>query len=150
VDVHEVVLVEPAAVPRTQSGKVRRRGTRESYLDGSLVAVGRSTAAAPAVESDSARRAAGGLLLALPPEVRVSAVTTELRRRIAALLGVDPQTLPGDEPLIGLGLESVRMIKLRHEVETGYGVSLPMSEFLRATLDDLAGAVLREVTGPAS
>jgi acyl-CoA synthetase (AMP-forming)/AMP-acid ligase II/aryl carrier-like protein len=150
VDVHEVVLVEPAAVPRTQSGKVRRRGTRESYLDGSLVAVGRSTAAAPAVESDGARRATGGLLLALPPAVRVTAVTTELRRRIAALLGVDPQTLPGDEPLIGLGLESVRMIKLRHEVEHGYGISLPMSEFLRATLDDLAGAVLRGIADPAS
>ncbi len=150
VDVHDVVLVEPAAIARTQSGKVRRRGTRDSYLDGSLVPVGRSTAAAPAAAPDGTRSAAGGLLLALPAEARGPAVTTELRRRIATLLGVHPETLPDDEPLIGLGLESVRMIKLRHEVEQGYGVSLPMSEFVRATLADLAGAVLREITGSPS
>ncbi|MBF6332802.1 acyl carrier protein [Nocardia transvalensis] len=55
------------------------------------------------------------------------------------------QTLPDDKPLIGLGMESVRMIRLRHDVEQDYGVSIPMSEFVHATVDDLCAAVLREV-----
>lgn len=145
VEVYEVVLVEPAAVPRTPSGKVRRRSCRESYLNGSLVPLATSTWVAPAAESADARSAMGDLLLALPPEVRASAVTTELRRRIAAMLGVSWQTLPDDKPLIGLGMESVRMIRLRHDVERDYGVSLPMSEFLHGTVHDLCLAVLREV-----
>ncbi len=145
VEVYEVVLVEPAAVPRTQSGKVRRRTCREAYLNGSLASLATSTWVAPAVEAVGTRLAMGGLLLALPPEDRTSAVTTELRQRIAGLLGVSWQTLRGDEPLISLGMESVRIIKLRHDIERDYGVTLPMSEFLRGTVDNLCLAVLREV-----
>lgn len=147
VEVYEVVLVEPAAVPRTQSGKVRRRSCRESYLNGELVPLATSTWVAPAAESTGARSAMGDLLLAMPPEVRASAVTTELRRRIAAALGVSWQALPDDKPLIGLGMESVRMIRLRHDVERDYGVSLAMSEFLHGTVQDLCLVVLREVGG---
>ncbi|WP_165968227.1 AMP-binding protein [Saccharopolyspora elongata] len=145
VEVYEVVLVEPAAVPRTQSGKVRRRGCRESYLNGELVPLATSTWVAPAAEPTAARSAMGDLLLALPPEVRASAVTTELRKRIASALGVSWQALPDDKPLIGLGMESVRMIRLRHDVERDYGVSLPMSEFMNGTVQDLSLVVLREV-----
>lgn len=145
VEVYEVVLVEPAAVPRTQSGKIRRSGCREAYLDGTLVALAVSRAAAPAAGSEADRSAMGDLLRALPAEVRATAVTTELLRRIAAMLGVDQQTLPDDQQLIGLGMESVRMIKLRHDVERDYGISLAMSEFLRATVQDLCLAILREV-----
>src|SRR5205085_5879996 len=40
--VAEVVLLRPETLPRTSSGKVRRRACREAYLDGSLSVVGRS------------------------------------------------------------------------------------------------------------
>lgn len=149
VEVYEVVLVEPAAIPRTRSGKVRRRSCRESYLNGELVPLATSTRVAPVAESAGTWSAATDLLLAMPPEARASALTTQLRRRIADALGVDWRSLPEDKPLIGLGMESVRIIKLRHDVERDYGASLPMSEFIQWTVRDLALAVLREVGNEA-
>lgn len=42
VDVFEVVLVPRRTVPKTSSGKIRRRVTRDAYLDGRLPVLGRA------------------------------------------------------------------------------------------------------------
>lgn len=34
--VHEVALVEPGSIPKTSSGKIRRRSARQAFLDGTL------------------------------------------------------------------------------------------------------------------
>lgn len=39
-DVHEVVLIAPRTIPKTSSGKIQRRATREAYLSGALAAIG--------------------------------------------------------------------------------------------------------------
>ena len=58
-----VALVQPGGVPRTTSGKVRRRATRDSYLDGTLLTAPRTL---------HVRRAATGhpLVRDLDPEFR--------------------------------------------------------------------------------
>jgi acyl-CoA synthetase (AMP-forming)/AMP-acid ligase II len=64
-----VVLLKPLALPRTSSGKIRRRACRQAFLEGSLPALGswfESSAAAPAVEAEpdaigEARRANSSL-----------------------------------------------------------------------------------------
>jgi acyl-CoA synthetase (AMP-forming)/AMP-acid ligase II len=38
--VHDVVLVHPGTIPKTSSGKIQRRATREAYLGGTLSVVG--------------------------------------------------------------------------------------------------------------
>ncbi|NUT50802.1 MAG: hypothetical protein HOV94_26360, partial [Saccharothrix sp.] len=140
------VLVEPAAVPRTQSGKIQRRSCRDAYLAGDLAPLATSTDAAPAAADDAgARSTVSGLLLALPPEVRAAAITTELRRRIAGALGVSWEALPEDKSLIASGMDSMRMIRLRQDLERDYGVTVPMSDFPRATVHDLSQAILRGV-----
>ncbi|MEU4739372.1 AMP-binding protein [Actinosynnema sp. NPDC023658] len=147
VEVHEVVLVEPSAVPRTQSGKIQRRSCRDAYLDGSLTPLATSADVAQA-DAIGSRSTVSGLLLALPPEVRAAAVAAELRGRIAGVLGVSPDALPEDKSLIASGMDSMRMIKLRQDLERDYGVTVPMSEFPRATVHDLGLAILRGVDGP--
>ena len=150
VEVYEVVLVEPAAIPRTQSGKVRRRSCKESYLDGSLVPLASSRRVAPTTYSSDNRSVVTDLLISLSPEVRTSAVTSELRRRIATLLGVSAQTLADDQPLIDLGMDSMQMIKFRHGVERDYGVSLPLSKFVHATVRDICLLALSNIGDPSS
>ena len=55
--VHDLVLIQPGALPKTSSGKVRRRASCERYLNGTLPLV------YPEIEStmgvDSARSGGG-------------------------------------------------------------------------------------------
>lgn len=39
IQVYAIVLIKPGSLPKTSSGKVQRRGSRESYLDGSLTII---------------------------------------------------------------------------------------------------------------
>ncbi|MCL8014925.1 fatty acyl-AMP ligase [Streptomyces sp. AS02] len=44
VPVHDVVLVRPGTIPKTSSGKIQRRATREAYLRGALAGVAEAAA----------------------------------------------------------------------------------------------------------
>lgn len=149
VEVHDVVLVEASGVPMTGSGKIRRAAARQQYVDGlvePLFALGSPSepAAAPAPA-----RPLREMTLALPGELRVQVVAAELRRRVGAFLGVEPAQVPSDRPLIACGLESLRMVELRHGVDEDFGVSLPMADFLRSTVVDLVGLIVRRLDGRA-
>ncbi|WP_225828329.1 AMP-binding protein [Streptomyces naphthomycinicus] len=39
-DLHELVLIPPRTIPKTSSGKIQRRATREAYLAGDLARIG--------------------------------------------------------------------------------------------------------------
>ena len=54
-----IVLIEPGSVPRTSSGKIRRRATREAFLEGSLRAI--AAWQRPGVADGAPRPAEGGL-----------------------------------------------------------------------------------------
>src|SRR4051794_21287470 len=54
VSVADVVLIRPETLPRTSSGKVRRRASRELYLQGGLRVVGASRLSAAAADVDLA------------------------------------------------------------------------------------------------
>ncbi|GLZ36367.1 hypothetical protein Lesp02_85540 [Lentzea sp. NBRC 105346] len=144
VEVHEVVLVAPGTIPRTTTGKVQRVACRQSYLDGSLVSLGGVVAPPlPSLEDTMPlREMVAGLTL----ELRSPVVGSEVRRRVAELLDNDsPAALPGDTPLMMLGLESVRMIALRHGIEEDFGVSLPIADFVVLSIDDVAGVIVKQL-----
>jgi acyl-CoA synthetase (AMP-forming)/AMP-acid ligase II len=56
IDLHELVLLRPGAVPKTTSGKIRRRACRDGFLSGTLERV----SAPPAGANPSGERAAMG------------------------------------------------------------------------------------------
>lgn len=141
VDVHEAVLVAPAAIPRTASGKVRRRGCRDAWADGSLVALATSTRPDSATAETTTGLDAAALRATAPGD-RVATLVADLSNRVGAALGVEPSTLPADRSLVALGLESTRLIRLRHDLERDFAVTVPTSEFLRASVDDLCRLVL--------
>ncbi|AYN37720.1 hypothetical protein D9753_00460 [Streptomyces dangxiongensis] len=111
---HEVVLVRPGAVPRTTSGKIRRGATRELWLTDALAPVargGRSTGpAAPAAEEEWGDPAAVA--------------------SIAAALDLPAGRLSPDVPLVALGLDSLRAVRLAETLHTAHGVTVPLTDLL--------------------
>ncbi|MEH1098322.1 fatty acyl-AMP ligase [Micromonospora sp. CPCC 205561] len=102
-DLDDVVVVMPGAIPKTSSGKIRRRATREQFVGGRLKLV---VPAAPAV-------APGRAAADTHPGDRSTAVE-QLVRRYANLEG---SALDRSLPLAALGLGSLRLIELKAAVE---------------------------------
>jgi amino acid adenylation domain-containing protein len=140
---YEVVFVEAAAVPTTDSGKVRRGACRDAYLAGDLrpLATSRARAAAPAAAVPDEERPLREMVTALEPHLRGPVVTAEVRRRLAAALGPAAGEPPTDQPLAALGMESLRTIALRHGLERDFAVSLSTADFFRGTVTDIAAAI---------
>src|SRR4051812_20164827 len=138
--VHEVVLIRQAGLPKTSSGKVQRRLCRELYLRDELPVVGRSALAAvdPAPELAAALTREG--LAALAPEERRGMLAAYLRERASAVLGA-PAGL--DQPLTGLGLDSLSAVELKGSVEGALGLALPLPDLLQgASAAELADLLL--------
>ena len=70
--VHEVVLVAPAGVPKTSSGKVQRRACRELYLAGGLQPSGQQPAGRGGGARADRRSRSRDALLAAPPPGRMA------------------------------------------------------------------------------
>ncbi len=125
VSVAEVVLIGPETLPRTSSGKVRRRACRELYLEGGLRVLGASRLSPAAVDEDPRSESPVG-----SPDW--------LRRVFAATARIDPERVDPDLPLSASGLDSLAAVELKQTVEEAAGVSLPLADLLEGmTLRDL-------------
>ena len=108
--VHDVVLIGPATLAKTSSGKVQRQATRKSYLAGSLSTVGGETKAEtpPAPSAEAA-----------PP---ASPLEAFLRDEAARVLRVAPAAVRPELALTALGLDSVGAARLAARIEEAMGV----------------------------
>ncbi|ATB48291.1 non-ribosomal peptide synthetase [Corallococcus macrosporus] len=131
---HAVVLITAGSLPKTSSGKVQRRATRDAFLAGTLdvVLAWREAGAevvAPAPSSGAAPEKATA-----PDDV-----LTALHERVARLLGVSAPALDVDAPLTHAGLDSLRALEVLHAVEEGWGVAPPVAYLLQGpSLRDVA------------
>ncbi|HEX6900157.1 MAG TPA: AMP-binding protein, partial [Thermoanaerobaculia bacterium] len=144
--VHEVVLIRTAGLPKTSSGKVQRGLCRRLYLTDGLPVVSRSALAAadPASEVGIAAPALSrGGLAALEPGERREMLAAYLRERAAAVLGVPVAAVSPAQALTGLGLDSLTAVELKGSVEAALGLPLPLDELLRgAGIAELADAMV--------
>ncbi len=131
--VHDVVLVAPAAIPRTSSGKVQRQRCRELYLDGKLVRLDVRRRSHERAERDV------GLARAVPSS---SALEQELLAMVAQLLKVPGSSLGTQRPTAEVGIDSLTSLELRHAIERRWRVQLPLRLMARGpTIAELAQAV---------
>ncbi|HKV13291.1 MAG TPA: AMP-binding protein, partial [Thermoanaerobaculia bacterium] len=128
VSVAEVVLIGPETLPRTSSGKVRRRACRDLYLEGGLRVLGASRLSSAVAGEE--------------PQSE-----DWLRRAFAAAARVDSARVDPDLPLSASGLDSLAAVELKQAVEEATGVSLPLADLLEGmTLRELEQRVIgREV-----
>ncbi|MFF1700188.1 condensation domain-containing protein, partial [Streptomyces sp. NPDC058257] len=127
---HDIVLVKMGALPRTSSGKIRRRETRERYAADTFVALASGGAHAPAAEDSAAE------LLATDP------AATAVLAHVGEVLDLAPGRVSATLPLIAQGLDSLRAVRLRALLETGHGADVPLAVLLGdTTVEQLASAV---------
>jgi amino acid adenylation domain-containing protein/non-ribosomal peptide synthase protein (TIGR01720 family) len=138
-----VLLLRPGGLPKTSSGKVRRGACREGFLENSLQVVAEWRAGA-AVHGRADAPAA-------PDELGGETVGRWLRALLAAKLNVEESLIELNQPIARYAVDSLLALELAHAVETGLGVKLPPTGFLRnPTIADLTNEALARLAGAAS
>ncbi len=82
-------------------------------------------------------------LSGLPAEVRRQRLLEYFRDRVAAVLGLAPDKVDPDRPLLSLGLDSLSAMDLKIQIDAGLGTTLPLSMLLE-------GSGIRELAEKAS
>jgi amino acid adenylation domain-containing protein len=140
--VHAIVLLKPNTLPRTSSGKVRRRASKAAFLSRALLEVHRSEHDVSTTDIDLPCFDRAELLLVPPPE-RVDSLVETLRFIIARLSHRSIEELEGDSPLVDFGIDSLTAVQIQHLVENRFGFAPIVPEMLGSvTITDLAQSVV--------
>ncbi len=151
VQVHEVVLIRMATLPKTSSGKVRRRACRRGYLAGELAVVGRSAVEKSAAADSIETRLTRAELILLAPRDRGAALLAFLRQEAARALRLSTARIEPDPPLAAYGLDSLAAAELKTGLETALEVTLPLADLLEGvSLEGLAAEILARLEDPGS
>jgi acyl transferase domain-containing protein/acyl-CoA synthetase (AMP-forming)/AMP-acid ligase II/acyl carrier protein len=134
--VYALVLIKPASLPKTSSGKVQRRGTREAYLEGSLAVVREwkldvPSVPEPTVSQDLAAasqvedaQSVAKTNAAPPPGKSVADIQSWLITHLAQELKVSQRELGLRTPFAQYGMDSVQAVMLSADLEDWLGYQL--------------------------
>ena len=136
VDPLAVLLLPPGAVPKTSSGKLQRSACRDAFLAGSWTPLARWDAQHDPDDAGQTTAAP------FPGEDRAEEVECWLASRIATRTCIDVRCVAPDTSLTSLGLDSIAMVGLLHDLQRTTGRSLELAELLGgATVATLAEAL---------
>ncbi|HWP20996.1 MAG TPA: amino acid adenylation domain-containing protein [Burkholderiaceae bacterium] len=130
--VHAVVFVRSGSVPRTSSGKIQRSLCKRRYLEGALDALhldlqpmaDETSAACDHLDLGDFRAQ-----LARTPQ-REQAWLSILPRLVARLLRQPAERVALDASVFALGLDSLSVVRLTHDIETVLGRELSVGPVL--------------------
>jgi len=143
--VHAVVLVKSGSVPKTSSGKIRRKACREKFLRGDLHVMFSSTLA-DYDEVSGQKSFACETLPRMEREKRRTYIERKLLERIAQVIKRRPSYLNPELPLLNLGLDSLMATELLNEIEAEFGVNVPLANFGQdLTLNQLGDKILDQL-----
>jgi len=131
-DPHAILLIRPASLPITSSGKVQRNKCRELYLAGQLSVVGEWASHATNSECSAERAAvladSPGFLENLGQQSLVE-LTDEIQRWLIAWLteraNLNPGTMTPTTPFAELGIDSLTAVEISQELDQILGLQLP-------------------------
>jgi amino acid adenylation domain-containing protein len=148
IQTHAIALVRSGTIPKTTSGKIRRRHCRELYLNGQLETLASRTYSPATGEGEASLPGLSRMeLLEMQPNLRQSVAESYLRTRIANMLKARVEEIPVEQPLPGLGIDSVLAVELAGIVENLSGARFDPVEILKGcTLEELAAAVCQQVS----
>ncbi|HEV2149835.1 MAG TPA: amino acid adenylation domain-containing protein [Longimicrobiaceae bacterium] len=133
VQAHEVVLIRPATLPKTSSGKVQRRACRQALLDGQLDRVEGGTP--PGGARGGGERMDADLAVPEAAEVRSSTdpavLEAYLRARAACVLRLPAAAVSAERSLPSLGLDSLSASDMAASVAGELGLTLDPADLLR-------------------
>ncbi len=151
ISVYAVVLLKAGTINKTSSGKIQRHACRAAFLANTLNLVAQSiqepTPATATAEPEIALTRES--LLATAPAERQAALSAYLRQQLAQFLHVPAAAIDPQQPISGLGLDSLRSIELQHQIESRFGLLLPMERLLQgSTIEQLAQTLLADLAAP--
>ncbi|MCB9687810.1 MAG: AMP-binding protein [Alphaproteobacteria bacterium] len=123
--VWRVALIPPKALPKTSSGKIQRRRTRDLLFGDQLpiLAEWKAGVRGPGREVDDLLEQ-----MRLRPKRARALLVDRVRARVAAMVGVDPSVILADRPLREQGLDSIGVVDvvewLERETQTELGVGV--------------------------
>ncbi|HEX4953119.1 MAG TPA: beta-ketoacyl synthase N-terminal-like domain-containing protein [Thermoanaerobaculia bacterium] len=138
-EAHAIVLLPPGSIPKTSSGKIRRREARQQWQQGQLTPLveQRAGAGARAPEPAPSTAAASG-----------EAIRQWLLDWFAARLGAAPQAIDAQAPFARHGLASLETVQLIRELGDWLGCDLPPT--LGWEHPSIEGLVQHLTAGPAT
>ena len=144
--VHTIVLIKAGSIPKTSSGKIRRYACRDDFLAGRLETVASWSGSAKS-DSEAQRSPAASTLGA----VETKTIEFWLISQLAHRLGINASRIDVNQPITRYGLDSLLAVEFMHELDTAFGIRLPVTLFFEsATISELAAQALSYRQEPAS
>lgn len=139
---YAVVLMRPAKISKTSSGKIQRQACRAAFLAGTLDDVGRSILQ-PEDQGLISPPPTREEIFALAPEARRSRLIDYLRQTISQVLRLPLSQQDIQHSLMHLGIDSLTATELQHRLEGELGVAVSQVDFLQgASMEQMARHVL--------
>jgi amino acid adenylation domain-containing protein len=140
---HAVVLVKPATIEKTSSGKIERYKCRSDFLEGRLSEVYKWIADQSSQNQDRASDTTDLLQGA-------ENIEAWLTIKLAARLCVGQSDIDVNQPITSYGIDSLCAVELMHGIETATGLALPIESFFeQASISDIAARVRSQLAeGP--
>lgn len=140
--VGQIVLVRQGTIPRTSSGKIQRRATKQALEQDALHVVHISAPMAGAANTEAAglKRLLAEADESAQPEI-ISGFVLSL---LAEQLKVPFYRLPRQKSVAALGLDSIALVCLKQKLEAELCVELPVKMFFAgATVENLTDEIIR-------
>jgi acyl-CoA synthetase (AMP-forming)/AMP-acid ligase II/acyl carrier protein len=129
---HAVILIAPRTLPKTSSGKVRRRACREALAAGRLVVVASWYAG---VRREASRESGA-------PSPGAAEIEAWLVEAVARVREVTPDRIHADDPWVVLGIDSAEAAQVGADLSEWLGRSIPLRTLMQhRTLRALASAL---------
>ncbi len=127
-EVYGVLLLKPGSIPKTSSGKIQRHACKAGFLAESLSVVGSSILSHTygLIEGNTTTQET------LPPTAKTQRQLLELDlcNQLARLLGISLSQLNPQQPLNTLGIDSLKAVEIKNQIEANFGLVLPIETFL--------------------
>jgi natural product biosynthesis luciferase-like monooxygenase protein len=127
-EVYGVLLLKPGSIPKTSSGKIQRHACKAGFLAESLSVVGSSILSHTygLIEGNTTTQET------LPPTAKTQSQLLELDlcNQLARLLGISLSLLNPQQPLNTLGIDSLKAVEIKNQIEANFGLVLPIETFL--------------------
>jgi len=115
-EVHTVALIRAGSIPKTTSGKIQRSACKAAFVLNQLELVGTSVLGDPAPNQKN-ERVTREELLSLPWDEQEGVLIEYLKHLISRRLPIRPDRLDAEHALISLGLDSLTVAELVHQIE---------------------------------
>ncbi|BDA68746.1 non-ribosomal peptide synthetase [Calothrix sp. PCC 7716] len=149
VQVYAVVLIKPGSIPKTSSGKIQRRATRAQFESGTLNVVGSNVLKISDIAGKETRLQRSEFLALTPLECQ-PVLEAYLIEQVARVLSIASNDINPQEPLITLGLDSLKVFELKNRVEVDLEVEVSVADFFEGmSTRSLVTKILAQMTTDA-